>query len=70
MNTSQNFVANFQKETILWLPVCIPTHEVPSEKGLLLKDVDLFQKGDKTIMKELPPLKVYIFPLTHLYSLH
>ena len=61
--------------------VRVPVHQTASEKESTQKGKNLlprgansflfeqtpFQKGIKEVLKELPPLKAYRFPLSHVY---
>ena len=43
-------------------------HNFNLNRRVFVMRVDTFQKGDKTIMKELPPVKLYTLPLKFLLN--
>ena len=43
---------------------CFPAHQSPSGSKFFPYRVDTFPEGDKTVLAELPPLKVYFFFLS------
>ena len=62
--------------------ICFPAYQVPSKKGVnskrkefaskeansFLLELTPFQKDGKSILTELSPLKVYIFPLNNIFA--
>ena len=76
LDTLSRLFAIFQgRQLFLWLPVCCPAYQSPSVQRSTLKGKNLLplgansflleqtplEKGDKAMLTELHPLKVYLF---------
>ena len=50
-----------QGKQLLWLPVCFPSQQAPSEMGSTLKGNHLLPEGSNSFRLELTPFRVYSF---------